>query len=76
MGIRKASYNRTLKSSFNSPKENIKRLSGKNIYPSTCTKEKLGTSMRRQNKKDLPIHAQRNEGCSLHPGQFVLYMYV
>jgi len=25
--------------------------------------------MLKQNKKDLHIHAQRNEGCSLHPSQ-------
>lgn len=37
---------------------------------------KINCSMRRQNKKDLHIHAQQNEGCSMHPDQFVLYMYV
>ena len=52
------------------------RRQNKNIYPSTYTKEKSGTSMRRKTKKDLHIHAQRNEGCSLHPSQFVLCMYV
>ena len=30
----------------------------------------------RKNKKDLHIHAQRNQGCSLHPDYFVLCMYV
>ena len=33
MGIQKASYNRILKSSFTSPRENIKRLSGKIFIP-------------------------------------------
>ena len=39
----------------------------KNIYLSTYTREKVSTSMLKQNKKDLHIHAQRNEGRRLHP---------
>ena len=33
MGIHKATYNRILKSFFTSPRENIKRLSGKIFSP-------------------------------------------
>ena len=74
MGIHKASYNQISKSFFTFQAEKQTALCAdrtKNIYPSTYTKEKLGTSMRRKIKKDLHIHAQRNEGCSLQPGQFV-----
>lgn len=30
-------------------------------------KGKIGHPYAQENKKDLLIHAQRNEGCSLHP---------
>ncbi len=79
MGIHKAPYNHISKISSLFKPKNLRlyaQTEQKNIYPSTYTKEKSGTSMRRQNKKDLHIHAQRNEGCSPHPDQFVLCMYV
>ena len=74
MEIHKASYNHISKKFFTFQAKKSTTLCAdrtKNIYPSTYTKEKSGTSMRKQNKKDLHIHAQRNEGCSLHPSQFV-----
>ena len=40
MGIRKASYNRISKSSFTSPRENIKRLSGIFFIPSLVQRKK------------------------------------
>ena len=70
MGIHKATYNHISKSFFTFQAEKSTALCTgrtKNIYPSTYPKEKSGTSMRRKTKKDLHIHAQRNEGCSLHP---------
>ena len=35
--------------------------------PETAYKGKIGHLYAQKNKKDLHIHAQRNEGCSLHP---------
>ena len=76
MGIRTATYNQISKSFFTNPKENIKRLSGKIFIPLLIQRKNWASLCASKIKTDLHIHAQRNEGCSLHPSQFVLCMYV
>ena len=71
MGIRKASYNRFSKSSLNSLREKIKLLSEKIVIPLLVQRKNRAPLSASKTKKDLHIHAQQNEGCSLHTIQFV-----
>ena len=70
MGIHKATYNQTSKKflHFSSRKINSSMHRQNKKYLSLYLyKGKIGHLYAQKNKKGLHIHAQRNEGCSLHP---------